>query len=212
MLEVDFSKKNMRTLRPEQPNFSDCGIFLLHYEEKILSSVTHFYWPETVAPSMKTGSLCMRTSWWGGFLKKHACPVIRNLTEQQQTPVQRRPPHLTSAKPKPADTLAGGCSAATAAPRTSPSTKDQLLTNKLGKKDYPKILTSTQSLQQLEWRKNWGFELDKGSFSRSPHLPLNQRSTSDKQISQTTKYAQASWFKLNLTSLIKWFKWRRKNS
>ena len=52
MLEdVDFSKNSMRTLRPikpEQHNYSDCGIYLLHYVEKIFSSVAQFYWPETV--------------------------------------------------------------------------------------------------------------------------------------------------------------------
>ena len=49
--EVDFSKKSMRTLwpvKPEQHNYSDCGIYLLHYVEKIFSSVAQFYWPETV--------------------------------------------------------------------------------------------------------------------------------------------------------------------
>ena len=48
---VDFSKNSMRTLRPvkpEQQNYSDCGIYLLHYVEKIFSSVAQFYWPETV--------------------------------------------------------------------------------------------------------------------------------------------------------------------
>ena len=36
--EVSFSKKEMKTVRPKKPeqeNFSDCGIFLLHYVEKI---------------------------------------------------------------------------------------------------------------------------------------------------------------------------------
>ena len=49
--EVDFSKKSMRTLwpvKPEQHNYSDCGIYLLHYVEKIFASVAQFYWPETV--------------------------------------------------------------------------------------------------------------------------------------------------------------------
>ena len=38
LAQVSFSKKEMKTLRPEKPeqeNFSDCGIFLLHYVEKI---------------------------------------------------------------------------------------------------------------------------------------------------------------------------------
>lgn len=38
--EVSFSKKKMRTVRPrkpEQENFTDCGIFLLHYVEKIFN-------------------------------------------------------------------------------------------------------------------------------------------------------------------------------
>ena len=49
--EVDFSKRSMRTLwptKPEQPNYSDCGIYLLHYVEKIFSSVAQFYWPDAV--------------------------------------------------------------------------------------------------------------------------------------------------------------------
>ena len=36
--EVSFSKKRMKTVRPmkpEQENFTDCGLFLLHYVEKI---------------------------------------------------------------------------------------------------------------------------------------------------------------------------------
>lgn len=36
--EVDFSSEQMKTVRPKKPeqeNFSDCGIFLLHYVEKI---------------------------------------------------------------------------------------------------------------------------------------------------------------------------------
>ena len=38
--EVSFSKKKMKTVRPrkpEQENFTDCGIFLLHYVEKIFN-------------------------------------------------------------------------------------------------------------------------------------------------------------------------------
>ena len=49
--EVDFSKKSMRTLwpiKPEQHNYSDGGIYLLHYVEKMFSSVDWFLWPETV--------------------------------------------------------------------------------------------------------------------------------------------------------------------
>ena len=49
--EVDFSKKSMRSLhpmKPEQHNYSDGGIYLLHYVEKIFNSVAQFYWPETV--------------------------------------------------------------------------------------------------------------------------------------------------------------------
>ena len=49
--EVDFSKKNMRTLwpvKPEQHNYSDGGIYLLIYVENIFSSLDWFLWPETV--------------------------------------------------------------------------------------------------------------------------------------------------------------------
>ena len=49
--EVDFSKKSMRSLhpmKPEQHNYSDGGIYLLHYVEKIFNSVAQFYWPEII--------------------------------------------------------------------------------------------------------------------------------------------------------------------
>ena len=49
--EVDFSKKSMRTswpVKPEQHNYSDGGIYLLIYVEKIFSSLASFLWPETV--------------------------------------------------------------------------------------------------------------------------------------------------------------------
>jgi len=45
--EVDFSSEQMKTVRPKKPeqeNFSDCGIFLLHYVEKIFESLPHFFW------------------------------------------------------------------------------------------------------------------------------------------------------------------------
>jgi len=45
--EVDFSSEQMKTVRPKKPeqeNFSDCGIFLLHYVEKIFLSLPHFFW------------------------------------------------------------------------------------------------------------------------------------------------------------------------
>ena len=38
--EVEFSSKSMRVVRPvkpEQTNYSDCGIYLLHYVEKIFN-------------------------------------------------------------------------------------------------------------------------------------------------------------------------------
>ena len=37
--QPEFTARKMKTIRPNQPlqeNFSDCGIFLLHYVEKIL--------------------------------------------------------------------------------------------------------------------------------------------------------------------------------
>jgi len=45
--EFSFSSE-MRTVRlrkPEQENWSDCGIFLLHYVEKIFKNVEQFLWP-----------------------------------------------------------------------------------------------------------------------------------------------------------------------
>lgn len=38
----------LRPVKPEQPNYSDCGIYLLHYVEKIFGSVAQFYWPCTL--------------------------------------------------------------------------------------------------------------------------------------------------------------------
>ena len=49
--EVVFSRKSMgwlRPVKPEQHNYSDGGIFLLHYVEKIFSCLPQFLWPETV--------------------------------------------------------------------------------------------------------------------------------------------------------------------
>jgi len=46
--EYSFSGAEMRTVRPmkpEQENYSDCGIFLLHYVEKVFNSVAQFFWP-----------------------------------------------------------------------------------------------------------------------------------------------------------------------
>jgi len=45
--DVDFSSEQMKTIRPKKPeqeNFSDCGIFLLHYVEKIFESLPQFFW------------------------------------------------------------------------------------------------------------------------------------------------------------------------
>ena len=103
--EVDFSKKNMRTLwpvKPEQHNYSDGGIYLLHYVEKILSSVDWFLWPETVNAL---------NDWWFPldevfnaerpilnkesifflrpqvvFKRSALAELIRTLNEQQKTP------------------------------------------------------------------------------------------------------------------------------
>jgi len=46
--EYQFSATQIKTVRPrkpEQENFSDCGIFLLHYVEKVFHSVAQFFWP-----------------------------------------------------------------------------------------------------------------------------------------------------------------------
>merc|ERR1719153_127021 len=48
---MEFSKKVMRVVRPDKPeqhNYSDCGIYLLHYVEKIFASVAQFYWPSSI--------------------------------------------------------------------------------------------------------------------------------------------------------------------
>ena len=63
---------------------------------------------------------------------------------------QRRPLRQAGAKPNPADTLAGGCSAATA-PRTSPSPKDHLLTTKSAKQETLSKRHDTISILQVWW-------------------------------------------------------------
>merc|ERR1719234_2734440 len=82
--EVDFSKKSMRTLwpvKPEQHNYTDCGIYLLHYVEKIFSSVAQFYWPETVNT--------LNEHWFPldevTSKRSELAQLIRTLNEQQQT-------------------------------------------------------------------------------------------------------------------------------
>jgi len=86
MLEdVDFSKNSMRTLRPikpEQHNYSDCGIYLLHYVEKIFSSVAQFYWPETVNT--------LNDKWFPlsevASKRSVLAQLIRTLNEDQRSP------------------------------------------------------------------------------------------------------------------------------
>ena len=101
--EVDFSKKSMRTLlpvKPEQHNYSDCGIYLLHYIEKIFSSVAQFYWPEAVNTLNEnwfpldevTSEYFFKTSSFQMFCNKVAfkrsnlAHLIRTLNEQQRLP------------------------------------------------------------------------------------------------------------------------------
>ena len=103
--EVEFSKKNMRTLwpvKPEQHNYSDGGIYLLLYVERIFSSVDQFYWPETVntlnetwwfpleevfnagRPVLKKSIFILRLQ---VVLKRSAlAELIRSLNGQQKTP------------------------------------------------------------------------------------------------------------------------------
>jgi len=83
--EVDFSKRSMRTLwpvKPEQPNYSDCGIYLLHYVEKIFNSVAQFYWPDTVNR--------LNADWfpWDEVSMKRSsmAQLIRSLNEAQRSP------------------------------------------------------------------------------------------------------------------------------
>ena len=40
--------RTLRPVKPEQLNRSDCGIYLLHYVEKIFMNLTPFYQTETV--------------------------------------------------------------------------------------------------------------------------------------------------------------------
>ena len=40
--------QTLRPVKPEQHNGFDCGIYLLHYVEKIFGSVAQFYWPSAL--------------------------------------------------------------------------------------------------------------------------------------------------------------------
>jgi len=82
---VDFSKNSMRTLRPvkpEQQNYSDCGIYLLHYVEKIFSSVAQFYWPETVNTLNDTWFPLNEVASKRSVLAQ----LIRTMNEEQRSP------------------------------------------------------------------------------------------------------------------------------
>jgi len=49
--EYEFTSKEMRTVRPQKPeqeNYSDCGIYLLHYIEMMFKSVAQYYWPGSI--------------------------------------------------------------------------------------------------------------------------------------------------------------------
>jgi len=49
--ECRFSAKEMKAVvpkKPEQDNYSDCGIFLLHYIEMVFKNMDRFYWPAFV--------------------------------------------------------------------------------------------------------------------------------------------------------------------
>eukprot|EP00092_Neocalanus_flemingeri_P033060 GFUD01035954.1.p1 GENE.GFUD01035954.1~~GFUD01035954.1.p1 ORF type:complete len:1471 (+),score=415.21 GFUD01035954.1:79-4491(+) len=49
--EYEFSSKEMKTVRPKKPeqeNYSDCGIYLLHYIEMMFKSVAQYYWPASI--------------------------------------------------------------------------------------------------------------------------------------------------------------------
>ena len=53
----DFNAKQMRTIRPKKPeqeNYSDCGIFLLQYVEEMFKSMPQFYWQETIEEVTET--------------------------------------------------------------------------------------------------------------------------------------------------------------
>ena len=98
--EVDFSKKSMRTLwpiKPEQHNNFDCGIYLLHYIEKIFGSVTHFYWPETVNT--------LNENWFPLeeviFKRSNLAHLIRTLNEEQRMPGEPQVswPHINFVDP-----------------------------------------------------------------------------------------------------------------
>jgi len=79
--EFSFSSSEMRTVqlrKPEQENWSDCGIFLLHYVEKIFQNVDQFLWP----------SLPNLSNWFTleeiGKKRAELAVLIRRLAKEQQ--------------------------------------------------------------------------------------------------------------------------------
>jgi hypothetical protein len=79
--EFEFSSKEMKTVRPvkpEQENYSDCGIYLLHYIEHMFRSVAQYYWP---------GSIQNLSAWFTteeiSTKRDEIATLIRCLTEEQ---------------------------------------------------------------------------------------------------------------------------------
>jgi hypothetical protein len=72
--------RTLRPVKPEQHNYSDCGIYLLHYVEKIFGSVAQFYWP---------GALnCLDSSWFPqeevAKKRDELAKLIRDLSTEQR--------------------------------------------------------------------------------------------------------------------------------
>jgi len=90
--EFEFSSKEMRTVRPakpEQENYTDCGIYLLQYIEKMFTSVAQYYWP---------GQIKDLTAWFTtqevSTKRDEIARLIRDLSEEQNPDKEMKFPNI----------------------------------------------------------------------------------------------------------------------
>jgi len=90
--EFEFSSKEMRTVRPskpEQENYTDCGIYLLHYIEKMFTSVAQYYWP---------GQIQDLTAWFTtqevSTKRDEIARLIRDLSKDQNPDKEMKFPNI----------------------------------------------------------------------------------------------------------------------
>jgi len=90
--EFEFSSKEMRTVRPskpEQENYTDCGIYLLHYIEKMFTSVAQYYWPGQIQDlSMWFTTQEVSTK------RDEIARLIRDLSEEQNPEKEMKFPNI----------------------------------------------------------------------------------------------------------------------